>query len=115
MTYMPPRPSSIVAALYTARDLKVDVSILHGPSGCSFKHARLLEEDGMHVLTTSLADNEFVFGGQQPLEKVLQYAEARFSPSRMAVIGTCVSMIIGEDLGAAIAESGITTETIAVD
>ena len=65
---MHPRPSSIVAALYTARDLGVDVAILHGPSGCSFKHARLLEEDGMRVLTTSLADNEFIFGGQSPLE-----------------------------------------------
>ena len=62
MKYMHPRPSSIVAALYTARDLKADVAILHGPSGCSFKHARLLEEDGMRVLTTSLADNEFIFG-----------------------------------------------------
>ena len=95
---MHPRPSSIVAALYTARDLKVDVAILHGPSGCSFKHARLLEEDGMRVLTTSLADNEFIFGGQKPLEDVLRYAEDHFSPKRMAVIGTCVAMIIGEDL-----------------
>lgn len=35
-----PRPSSIVASLYTLRDLNVDVAILHGPPGCSFKHAR---------------------------------------------------------------------------
>jgi len=112
---MHPRPSSIVAALYTARDLKVDVSILHGPSGCSFKHARLLEEDGMRVLTTSLADNEFIFGGQNPLEEVLRYAEDNFSPHRMAVIGTCVAMIIGEDLQSAIDGAGITTPTIAVD
>jgi putative methanogenesis marker 13 metalloprotein len=115
MKYMQPRPSSIVAALYTARDLEVDVAILHGPSGCSFKHARLLEEDGMRVLTTSLADHEFIFGGQQPLEKVLQYAEEHFSPQRMAVIGTCVSMIIGEDLKSAIIAAGITTPTIAID
>jgi len=115
MKYMHPRPSSIVAALYTARDLEVDVAILHGPSGCSFKHARLLEEDGMHVLTTSLADNEFIFGGQKPLEDVLRYAEDRFSPRRMAVIGTCVAMIIGEDLPSAIDGAGITTPTIAVD
>ena len=115
MKYMHPRPSSIVAALYTARDLKVGVAILHGPSGCSFKHARLLEEDGMRVLTTSLADNEFIFGGQKPLEDVLRYAEEHFSPSRMAVIGTCVSMIIGEDLQAAVDAAGITTPTIAVD
>jgi putative methanogenesis marker 13 metalloprotein len=113
--YMHPRPSSIVAALYTARDLNVDVAILHGPSGCSFKHARLLEEDGMRVLTTSLADNEFIFGGQKPLEDVLRYAEDHFKPRRMAVVGTCVSMIIGEDLQSAIDGAGVTTPTIAVD
>src|SRR5208337_2608511 len=113
--FMHPRPSSIVAALYTARDLHVDVAILHGPSGCSFKHARLLEEDGMRVLTTSLSDNEFIFGGQKTLEEVLQYAEEQFKPHRMAVIGTCVSMIIGEDLLSALSNSGVTTPTIAVD
>ena len=115
MKYMQPRPSSIVAALYTARDLEVDVAILHGPSGCSFKHARLLEEDGLRVLTTSLADNEFIFGGHDPLVTALQYAEREFSPDRMAVVGTCVSMIIGEDLLSAVDDSGITTPTIAVD
>ncbi|MDD1673958.1 MAG: Ni-sirohydrochlorin a,c-diamide reductive cyclase catalytic subunit [Methanomicrobiales archaeon] len=114
MQYIQPRPSSIVAALYTVRDLEVDVAILHGPSGCSFKHARLLEEDGLHVLTTSLTDNEFIFGGQSALEQVLRYAEARFAPVRMAVIGTCVSLIIGEDMEAAIEGSGIHTPTISV-
>ena len=113
--FMHPRPSSIVAALYTARDLEVDVAILHGPSGCSFKHARLLEEDGMRVLTTSLADNEFIFGGQKPLEDVLRYAEEHFAPHRMAVVGTCVAMIIGEDLQSAIESANISTPTIAVD
>lgn len=112
---MQPRPSSIVAALYTARDLGVTVSILHGPSGCSFKHARLLEEDGMRVLTTSLSENEFVFGGQDRLIEVLKYAEQEFKPSRMAVVGTCVSLIIGEDLEAAVEMADLTTETIAVD
>lgn len=112
---MHPRPSSIVAALYTARDLEVEVAILHGPSGCSFKHARLLEEDGMRVLTTSLSDNEFIFGGQNPLEDVLRFAQDNFLPKRMAVIGTCVSMIIGEDLLSAVESAGISVPTIAVD
>jgi len=115
MKYMQPRPSSIVAALYTARDLEVDVAVLHGPSGCSFKHARLLEEDGMRVLTTSLADHEFIFGGQEPLERVLRYAEEQFHPHRMAVVGTCVSMIIGEDLKSAVTLSGVSTPTIAIE
>lgn len=115
MQYIQPRPSSIVAALYTARDLGVDVAVLHGPSGCSFKHARLLEEDGMRVLTTSLGENEFIFGGQQILEDVLRYAEQHFSPTRMAVVGTCVSMIIGEDLESAIIDAEISTPTIAIE
>ncbi len=115
MDYIQPRPSSIVAALYTARDLGVDVAILHGPSGCSFKHARLLEEDGMRVLTTSLADNEFIFGGHDPLMRVLRHAEKEFSPRRMAVVGTCVAMIIGEDLQSAIHDAGVATPAIAVD
>ncbi len=115
MHYIQPRPSSIVAALYTARDLGVDVAILHGPSGCSFKHARLLEEDGMRVLTTSLADNEFIFGGHEPLMRVLRYAEETFAPRRMAVVGTCVSMIIGEDLLSAIRDAEVETPAIAVD
>jgi Nitrogenase molybdenum-iron protein, alpha and beta chains len=69
----------------------------------------------MRVLTTSLAENEFVFGGQGRLEDVILYAEEKFAPKRMAVMGTCVSMIIGEDLQAAIDNSGVSTETIAVD
>ena len=69
---MHPRPSSIVAALYTLRDLDTDVVILHGPPGCSFKHARLLEEDGMRVVTTSLDESGFVFGGHDALVEVLE-------------------------------------------
>ncbi|HJK09307.1 MAG TPA: Ni-sirohydrochlorin a,c-diamide reductive cyclase catalytic subunit [Methanocorpusculum sp.] len=115
MRYVQPRPSSIVAALYTLRDLDVDLAILHGPSGCSFKHARLLEEDGIRVLTTSLGDEEFIFGGQRRLEDVLRYAEEEFAPKKIAVVGTCVSMIIGEDMEAAIESSGISTPAIAVN
>lgn len=115
MRYVQPRPSSIVAALYTLRDLDVDLAILHGPSGCSFKHARLLEEDGIRVLTTSLGDEEFIFGGQRILEDVLRYAEEEFAPKKIAVVGTCVSMIIGEDMEAAIEASGISTPAIAVN
>ncbi|HJJ99611.1 MAG TPA: Ni-sirohydrochlorin a,c-diamide reductive cyclase catalytic subunit [Methanocorpusculum sp.] len=115
MRWVQPRPSSIVAALYTLRDLGVDLAILHGPSGCSFKHARLLEEDGIRVLTTSLGDEEFIFGGQQLLEDVLRYAEKVFAPKKIAIVGTCVSMIIGEDMEAAIEASGISTPAIAVN
>jgi len=109
------RPSAIVAALYTLRDLDVDAAVLHGPAGCSFKHSRLLEEDGMRVLTTAMNESDFVFGGHDSLVRVLQRVEEMFQPSLMGVVGTCSSMIIGEDLHQAVEESGVGCKVIVVD
>jgi len=110
-----PRPSSIVAALYTLRDLDVDVVVLHGPPGCSFKHARLLEEDGIKVLTTSLDDAAFIFGGAERLKEVLRHAKERFNPSAVGVVGTCASMIIGEDMSAAVREAELGVPVVVVN
>jgi len=67
-----PRPSSIVAALYTLRDLETDVVIIHGPSGCCFKHSRLLEEDGIRVITTAMDETNFVLAKSIfPLHEVI--------------------------------------------
>ncbi len=110
-----PRPSAIVAALYTLRDLDVDVAVMHGPAGCSFKHSRLLEEDGMHVLTSAMNESNFVFGGHDSLVRVLRKAEEMFHPELMGVVGTCSSMIIGEDLHQAVEESGVGCKVIAVN
>ena len=101
----PSRPSSIVAALYTLRDLNVDVAILHGPPGCSFKHARLLEEDGIHVVTTGLDENGFVFGGHDKLVQVINKSIELFNPKILGVVGTCASMIIGEEMHEAVLEA----------
>jgi putative methanogenesis marker 13 metalloprotein len=110
-----PRPSSIVAALYTLRDLNVDVAILHGPPGCSFKHARLLEEDGIHVLTTALDENGFVFGGRDELCSLLKKTNEMFSPKLIGVVGTCASMIIGEELREPIEDANLDVPVIEVE
>lgn len=93
-----PRPSSIVASLYTLRDLEIDVVILHGPPGCSFKHARLLESENVHVLTSCMTENDFVFGAKEKLKKTVMKSIELFNPKSIAIVGTCTSMIIGEDL-----------------
>ncbi|MHC1601892.1 MAG: Ni-sirohydrochlorin a,c-diamide reductive cyclase catalytic subunit [Methermicoccaceae archaeon] len=110
-----PRPSSIVAALYTLRDLDVDVVVLHGPPGCSFKHARLIEEDGVRVVTTALDDTSFIFGGAERLKEVLQLCRERFKPRTMGVVGTCASMIIGEDMKAAVNEAELDLPVVVVN
>ena len=115
LTILHPRPSSIVAALYTLRDLGADVVILHGPSGCCFKHARLLEEDGVRVLTTALDEAGFVFGGQQPLTALLKKANELFHPKLMAISGTCSSMIIGDDLHQAVLNADLDIPVLEVE
>src|SRR5512138_136208 len=104
-----PRPSAIVAALYTLRDLDIDVAILHGPPGCCFKHSRLLEEDGMRVVTTAMCDSDYVFGAHDVLVSVLKKVSDRFKPGTIGIVGTCASMIIGENFHRAVedAEPGV--------
>ena len=46
---MHPRPSPIAASLYTLRDMNVEVIVMHGPTGCCFRTARLLESDGVWI------------------------------------------------------------------
>ena len=97
-----PRPNPIVAAMYTARDMDVDVIVMHGPAGCSFMASRPLENAGVRVVTSSMKDNDLIFGGGDSLEKALKDAKQRFNPRTMAVIGTCASTIIGDDIKAII-------------
>jgi putative methanogenesis marker 13 metalloprotein len=112
---MHPRPSAIVAALYTLRDLDADVAILHGPPGCSFKHARLLEEDSLRVVTTAMDETDFVFGGRELLSSLLEKVIDLWHPKRIGIVGTCTSMIIGEDLKQAVEDVDTDIPVIAVE
>ena len=112
---MHPRPSPIAASLYTLRDMNADVIILHGPHGCCFRTGRLLENDGVRVVTTSMSENDFIFGGSEKLEKTLLKVEEMFSPKLVGVVGTCVSMIIGEDMKEAVKNANIDAKVITVE
>jgi putative methanogenesis marker 13 metalloprotein len=109
---MHPRPGPIAAAMYMLRDLDVDVIVLHGPPGCCFGPARLLERDGVKVFTTALSDNEIIFGGEERLSKVLRKIDELFKPKLIGVVGTCASMIIGENLKKAAEEAKVANKTI---
>ncbi len=112
---MHPRPSPIAAALYTLRDLNTDVIILHGPHGCCFRTGRLLENDGVRVVTTAMSENDFIFGASQKLEETLKKVDSMFSPELVGVVGTCASMIIGEDLKEAVENANINAKVLTVE
>ncbi|HTX60917.1 MAG TPA: Ni-sirohydrochlorin a,c-diamide reductive cyclase catalytic subunit [Methanobacterium sp.] len=112
---MHPRPSPIAAALYTLRDLNADVIILHGPHGCCFRTGRLLENDGVRVVTTAMSENDFIFGASQKLEETLQKVDSMFQPHLVGIVGTCASMIIGEDLKEASENVNIHAQVLAIE
>jgi len=112
---MHPRPSPIAASLYTLRDLNADVIIMHGPHGCCFRTGRLLENDGIRVLTTAMNENDFIFGGEEKLEKILKKSYDMFHPKLVGVVGTCASMIIGEGLKEAIDNVNIDATVLPVE
>jgi len=110
-----PRPSPIAASLYTLRDMNADVIILHGPHGCCFRTGRLLENDGVRVVTTAMSENDFIFGASEKLEETLVKVDEMFSPKLVGVVGTCVSMIIGEDMKEAVKNANINAKVITVE
>ncbi|WP_321423082.1 Ni-sirohydrochlorin a,c-diamide reductive cyclase catalytic subunit [uncultured Methanobacterium sp.] len=112
---MHPRPSPIAASLYTLRDLNADVIILHGPHGCCFRTGRLLENDGVRVVTTAMSENDFIFGASAKLEETLHEADELFHPQLVGVVGTCASMIIGEDMREAVNNAGIPAKVLTVE
>ncbi len=115
MKIIHPRPNPIVAAMYTLRDLDVDVIVVHGPAGCCFMASRSIEEAGVRVVTSGITDNDLVFGAVDSLIETLKVVKEKFDPKTVAVIGTCASMIIGEDLEAAIRRANIGCTVFSVD
>ena len=115
MKIIHPRPNPIVAAMYTLRDMDVDVIVVHGPAGCCFMASRSIEEAGVRVVTSGITDNDLVFGAAEPLIETLKMVKEKFDPKTVAIIGTCASMIIGEDMEAAIRRADIGCKVFSVD
>lgn len=110
-----PRPNPIIAAMYTLRDLDADVIVVHGPAGCGFTQSRLLEEAGVRVVTTGMQEGDLIFGAEEKLISLLKKVQEDFDPELIGVVGTCASMIIGENLDSAVKNAGIKATVLAVD
>ncbi len=110
-----PRPNPIIAAMYTLRDLEADIILMHGPAGCGFMAARRLEQAGIRVMTTGMKESDLIFGAEEKLVRILKRIDQRFAPRLVGVVGTCASMIIGENLEGAVKKAGIRATVLPVD
>jgi nitrogenase molybdenum-iron protein alpha/beta subunit len=101
--------------MYTLRDLEADVILMHGPAGCGFMASRRLEEAGVRVMTTGMQENDLIFGAEEKLVRILKNVDDRFHPRLVGVVGTCASMIIGENLEGAVKKAGVRATVLPID
>ena len=101
--------------MYTLRDMDVDVIVVHGPSGCGFMASRSLEQAGVRVVTSAMSETDLIFGGSDRLVETLRTSYEMFRPRSVAVVGTCASMIIGEDMEASIKRAGLDCNVFPVE
>ena len=66
-------------------------------------------------MLSEMTDNDFILGAGEKLEETLIEAYDMFNPKLMGVVGTCASMIIGEDLKEAISNADLPCTVIPVE
>jgi putative methanogenesis marker 13 metalloprotein len=62
-----------------------------------------------------MSENDFIFGASAKLEETLKEANELFHPKLVGVVGTCASMIIGEDMREAVSNAGIPAKVLTVE
>jgi putative methanogenesis marker 13 metalloprotein len=62
-----------------------------------------------------MSENDFIFGASEKLEETLLKIDEMFTPNLVGVVGTCVSMIIGEDMKEAVKNANINAKVITVE
>jgi putative methanogenesis marker 13 metalloprotein len=62
-----------------------------------------------------MSENDFIFGASKKLEDTLQKVDSMFSPQLVGIVGTCASMIIGEDLKEAVEKANIKAQVLAIE
>ncbi|MGB9837257.1 nitrogenase component 1 [Methanothermobacter sp.] len=78
------------------------VPLIHGPRGCAYHIGYLLTARGgkrIRVLSTELSESDVVFGAADKLKKAIIEADRTLKPELIAVMSSCATSIIGEDIG----------------
>jgi light-independent protochlorophyllide reductase B subunit len=84
--------------------VKGSVILVHGPKGCVYHINYILGMRGDRpsaIYTTSLGEQDVIFGAEQKLTSAIEELDRRLSPDLIFVLSCCASAIIGEDVESA--------------
>ena len=105
----PYQSCSLFGALRIVANMDKTVSIIHGPTGCSF-YARnsIIRLNGYYsahkrirmpmIYSTDFNENDTIFGGIRKLECAVNEIIEYHHPEVVFIFNSCVSEIIGEDI-----------------
>ena len=105
----PYQSCSLFGALRIVANMDKVVSVIHGPTGCSF-YARnsIIRLNGYYsaserirvpiIYSTDFNENDTIFGGVQKLKCAVSEIVEHDCPEVMFIFNSCVSEIIGEDI-----------------
>ena len=105
----PYQSCSLFGALRIVANMKNVVSIIHGPTGCSF-YARnsIIRLNGYYsareriqvplIYSTDFNENDTIFGGGEKLSGAVSEVIELHHPRAVFIFNSCVSEIIGEDI-----------------
>ena len=94
-------------SVYAVSEIDGAIPLIHGPNGCAF-HQRLTPRKMYapiyNLPCTNLDENDVIYGGEEKLRKKIYEVYHRFHPSLIAVLPTCVSGLVGDDVQGIITE-----------
>lgn len=102
LTVNPAKTCQPVGAMYAALGIHNCLPHSHGSQGCCAYHRSALTrhyKDPIMATTSSFTEGASVFGGQANLIEAINNIFALYNPDIVAVHTTCLSEVIGDDLG----------------
>ncbi|MFO7568230.1 MAG: nitrogenase component 1 [Smithellaceae bacterium] len=102
LTVNPAKTCQPVGALYAALGIHGCLPHSHGSQGCCSYHRSALTrhyKDPVMATTSSFTEGASVFGGQANLIEAINNIFTIYNPDVVAVHTTCLSEVIGDDLG----------------
>lgn len=102
LTINPAKTCQPVGAMYAALGIHNCLPHSHGSQGCCAYHRSALTrhyKDPIMATTSSFTEGASVFGGQANLLEAIQNIFTIYDPEVIAVNTTCLSEVIGDDIG----------------
>lgn len=95
------RTCKLFGVIRAVLGIKGAIPLIHGPVGC-FYHIRYLlslrSGKPIRILSTEMDQNDVVFGAEDKLQRKIQETDRKYSPQLIAVLSSCASSIIGENV-----------------